>query len=306
MDGVAEEKTSGLAVVQVFSAGRSKQSDTTNSSVNRETAMVANLRMKLTPVLLSLLLFCNGCAFPLFNRNTSSVQLSALSYGITHRQVQRILKTKGELIFSFAESGNAYHCRTFFAIDTGFFYYLLWVNGELASIYHSENDRLRLVSAGHASGKTLPHEDGFATLREPFAGSSATIDSVDFSVRIPFYEPEPLFGRRGELFMWSPVIILFLPVAITSAWWGNMVYSKMYRLRLGMSSAKILWTAGTPDQTLGDEDGYGIWIYRRRIFPTGSKTITVSVGMRDDTTVWIRYHYDAGEHYYYSRRMTGK
>lgn len=266
--------------------------------------MVANLRMKLTPVLLSLSLFCNGCAFPLFNRNTASVQLSALSYGITHRQVQRILKTKGEPIFSFAESGNAYHCRTFFAVDTGIFYYLLWVNGELASVYHSEDDRLPLTSAVHASDKTLPHEDGFATLREPFASSSATIDSVEFSVRKPFYQPEPPFGRRGELLMWSPIIILFLPVTIPSLWWGNMVYSKMYRLRLGMSSARVLWIAGTPEQTLGDEDDYGIWIYRRRTVPTESETITVSVGMRDNTTVWIRYHYDAVDDY--SRHMTGK
>ena len=266
--------------------------------------MATRLRMKLISVLLSLSLFSHGCAFPDFNRNTASVQLSALSYGITQRQVSKILETKGEPIFSFTESGDTYHCRAFFATDTGIFYYLLWMNGELASICHSkENDWLPLISAFHDSAQTLPHEDGFATLREPFASSPESIDAIEFSVKKPGYRPEPPLGKPGEFLMWSPIMILFLPFTIPSICWGNAVYSKMYRLRLGMSSARVLWTAGMPEQTIGEEDDYGIYVYRRTTVSTEGETITVSVGMRNKTVVWIRYYYDAVNDY--SRHTTG-
>lgn len=261
--------------------------------------------MRLTSVFLSLSFFCNGCAFPHFNRNTASVQLSALSHGITQRRVTKILKTKGEPIFSFTESGDAYHCKAYFATDTGMFYYLLWTNGELTTICRSEeNDWLPLISAFHDSAKTLPHEDGFATLREPFACSSASIDAIEFSFEKPGYRPEPPLGEPGEFLMWSPIIVLFLPFTIPSICWGNLVYSKMYRLRLGMSSARVLWTAGTPEQTIGEEDNYGIWVYRRTTVSTEGETITVSVGMRSKTVVWIRYHYDAVDDY--SRHTTSE
>lgn len=265
--------------------------------------MATKLRMKLTSVLLCLSLFCNGCALPHFNRNTTSVQLSALSHGITQRQVTKTLKTNGEPIFSFTESGDAYHCKAFFATDTGVFYYLLWINGELASICHSkENDWLPLISAFHDSARSLPHEDGFATLKEHFVSPYASIDAIEFSFKKPGYRSEPPFGRRGEFLMWLPIMVLFLPLTIPSICWGNLIYSKMYRLRLGMSSARVLWTAGTPEQIIGDEDGYGIWVYRRTTVSTEGETITVSVGMKSKTVVWIRYYYDAVDDY--SRHTT--
>lgn len=181
----------------------------------------------------------------------------------------------------------------------GFFYYLLWINGELASISASEeNDSLPLVSAFRDAEKTLPHEDGFAILLEPFASSSAGIDAIDFSVMHPDYRPQPTFAKElSELFMWWPVAILFLWDTVPANCRGNLVYAKMYSLRLGMTSARVSRIAGTPEETIGEKDDYAVWVYRRTTVWTEGESITVSVGMRDKTAVWIRYYYDAADDY---------
>ncbi len=115
--------------------------------------------------------------------------------------------------------------------------------------------------------------------------------------------PEPTFAERlSGVFMWMPVMILFLWDTIPANCWGNLVYAKMYSLRLGMSSARVLRIAGTPEETMGEDDDYAVWVYRRTTVWTEGETITVSVGMRDKTAVWIRYHYDAADDY--SRHTT--
>lgn len=240
-----------------------------------------------------------GCATPETMGRASARSLTRTEIGMTEDALLKATGARGEPIFAFRHDHD-YICRRFVSKANGVPYYFLWENGFLSAVASGENcwlvERTRGISPGERS---LPHEQGFDDLLAPFKPPRAP-ESFDYTAKSPNFmtRKERRELARAELIMWSPIIVLSLPLLPLSAA-GEMydnaatatAYARAYELLPGMNVSEVEKRIGKPDHTLGDPISYGVYAYHYR--PADGESMYISVGWRNSTLEWVRFHYNA-------------
>lgn len=211
--------------------------------------------------ILPCLLLLSACATPRVMRGVNASDMARLEPGMSVKAARHAAGTSGEPIALFLDRGQRFEIRTYMVRETGARYHVPWIDGALQSVLPADKSvslEARPPQPGDPS--SLPHENGFQVLLEAFAAASAPSD-VDFAQPRDGFHPRDKKQERAELVMWTPVVLVLLPVMpiqLMSVGVSAAGHDPYYDLDLGWSPERVRKRIGDPKEVVGDPSDYGV------------------------------------------------